>query len=453
MNERLSLQDLIDLLAKKQEITKKEAEVFLRELIAVISETIESNESVKIKDFGTFKLVKVNARKSVDVNTGEAIEIAAHYKLSFTPDKLLKEAINRPFAHFESVILEEGVSFDNIEKDETVNIEEADEEEDVSVDEETNEASSTPTADSHPVENEDFTPELVSEDTTIIEIKEIEDTVSHTEEAPLEQQQVEDVVSLQEEETTHSDNEGIALGVESISEPIADGVSEERILEYKKSVEDAKLAAKEKDLEYEKLVKETRQAAKRRKKFVSLGFFIFLIIAAFLIGGLYFQEIARFLTEGSTGNDNTVIVSDNQIIDEQKTDTLAVSSDSIAKAKAQDSIAISTEKTLPSENPIKPQTQKTEQPTATKGNTPLAIITIEPGNTLRNISLKYYGHKSFCVYIYEENKYKIKNINSIPLGTKLTIPSPSKYGINLQDQASLDKAKAKERELFKTMGL
>ena len=115
MNERLSLQDLIDLLAKKQEITKKEAEVFLRELIAVISETIESNESVKIKDFGTFKLVKVNARKSVDVNTGEAIEIAAHYKLSFTPDKLLKEAINRPFVHFESVVLEEGVSFDNIE--------------------------------------------------------------------------------------------------------------------------------------------------------------------------------------------------------------------------------------------------------------------------------------------------------------------------------------------------
>lgn len=445
MNERLSLQDLIDLLAKKQEITKKEAEVFLRELIAVISETIESNESVKIKDFGTFKLVKVNARKSVDVNTGEAIEIAAHYKLSFTPDKLLKEAINRPFAHFESVVLEEGVSFDNIEKDETVNIEEADEEEDVSVDEETNEASPTPTADPQQVENEDFTPELVSEDTTIIET---ENTSPNTEEEQLEE------INNREEEARQSDNEAIAPSeTENIPEPITDEVSEERILEYKQRIEEAKLAAKEKDLEYERLVKETRQAAKRRKKFVSLGFFIFLIIAAFLIGGLYFQEIARFLTEGPTGNGNTAIVADNQNIDEQKTDTLAVSSDSITKAKEQDSIAIVTEKTLPSENSIKPQTQKTEQPTATKGNTPLAIITIEPGNTLRNISLKYYGHKSFCVYIYEENKDKIKNINSIPLGTKLTIPSPSKYGINLQDQASLDKAKAKERELFKTMGL
>ncbi|MBF0759572.1 HU family DNA-binding protein [Dysgonomonas mossii] len=445
MNERLSLQDLIDLLAKKQEITKKEAEVFLRELIAVISETIESNESVKIKDFGTFKLVKVNARKSVDVNTGEAIEIAAHYKLSFTPDKLLKEAINRPFAHFESVVLEEGVSFDNIEKDETVNIEEADEEEDVSVDEETNEASPTPTADPQQVENEDFTPELVSEDTTIIET---ENTSPNTEEEQLEE------INNREEEARQSDNEAIAPSeTENIPEPITDEVSEERILEYKQRIEEAKLAAKEKDLEYERLVKETRQATKRRKKFVSLGFFIFLIIAAFLIGGLYFQEIARFLTEGPIGNGNTAMVADNQNIDEQKTDTLAVSSDSIAKAKEQDSIAIATEKTLPSENSIKPQTQKTEQPTATKGNTPLAIITIEPGNTLRNISLKYYGHKSFCVYIYEENKDKIKNINSIPLGTKLTIPSPSKYGINLQDQASLDKAKAKERELFKTMGL
>ena len=450
MNERLSLQDLIDLLAKKQEITKKEAEVFLRELIAVISETIESNESVKIKDFGTFKLVKVNARKSVDVNTGEAIEIAAHYKLSFTPDKLLKEAINRPFAHFESVVLEEGVSFDNIEKDETVNIEEADEEEDVSVDEDTNEVSPTRTADPQEVENEDFTPELGSGDTTIIET---ENTAPHTEEAPLEEEEVEDT-KIPKEEETQSDNDTITPSeTENISEPLTDEVSEERILEYKQRIEEAKLAAKEKDLEYEKLVQETRQAAKRRKKFVSLGFFIFLIIAAFLIGGLYFQEIARFLTEGPIQNNSTAIVADNQNIDDKKTDTLAVSSDSIAKAKEQDSIAIVTEKTLPSENSIKPQTQKTEQPTATKGNTPLAIITIEPGNTLRNISLKYYGHKSFCVYIYEENKDKIKNINSIPLGTKLTIPSPSKYGINLQDQASLDKAKAKERELFKTMGL
>lgn len=439
MNERLSLQDLIDLLAKKQEITKKEAEVFLRELIAVISETIEGNESVKIKDFGTFKLVKVNARKSVDVNTGEAIEIAAHYKLSFTPDKLLKEAINRPFAHFESVVLEEGVSFDNIEKDETANIEESEEEEDVSVDEETNEVAPTPTEDSHKVDHKDVTLELVSEDTAIIETK---DSAPLTEEVSSEEKEVQ------------SDNDSIAPSeTENISEPITDEVSEERILEYKQRIEEAKLAAKEKDIEYEKLVKETRQAAKRRKKLVSLGFFIFLIIAAFLIGGLYFQEIARFLTEGPTENGNTAIVADNQNIDGQKTDTLAISSDSIAKAKEQDSIAISREKTLPSENPIKPQTQKAEQPTASKGNIPLAIITIEPGNTLRNISLKYYGHKSFCVYIYEENRDKIKNINNIPLGTKLTIPSPSKYGINLQDQASLDKAKAKERELFKTMGL
>ena len=123
MNERLNLQDLIDFLAKKQDLTKKDAESFLRELVAVISETIESNESVRIKDFGLFKLVKVNARKSVDVNTGEAIEIAAHYKLSFTPDKAFKEAINKPFAHFESVILEEGVSFDNIENDNQVDTE------------------------------------------------------------------------------------------------------------------------------------------------------------------------------------------------------------------------------------------------------------------------------------------------------------------------------------------
>lgn len=113
MSERLILQDLVDLLANEKGLTKKDAEAFLRELLSLIAETIETADSVKIKDFGTFKLVKVNSRKSVDVNTGAEIEIPSHYKLSFTPDKLLKERVNIPFAHFESVVLEDGVSFED----------------------------------------------------------------------------------------------------------------------------------------------------------------------------------------------------------------------------------------------------------------------------------------------------------------------------------------------------
>jgi len=72
---------------------------------------------------------------------------------------------------------------------------------------------------------------------------------------------------------------------------------------------------------------------------------------------------------------------------------------------------------------------------------------------LRNIALKYYGNKSFWVYIYEENKDKIKNVNNVPLGTTLTIPAPAKYGIDAKDAESVKKARKTEEELFSRMGI
>lgn len=107
MNEKLLLQDLVVLLAKKSGITQKEADKFFRELFQLVLECIYENDIVKIKDFGTFKLTKINSRESVDVNTGEKIEIPAHYKMSFTPDRSLKELVNEPFSHFESVPLDD----------------------------------------------------------------------------------------------------------------------------------------------------------------------------------------------------------------------------------------------------------------------------------------------------------------------------------------------------------
>lgn len=118
MNEKLTLQDLVDLLAKKAKITKKEADLFFRELFQLILDQIFDNDQVKIKDFGTFKLVLVNSRESVNVNTGEKIEIPAHHKLSFIPDKALRNLVNKPFAQFETILLEDGVMFnDSIDSD------------------------------------------------------------------------------------------------------------------------------------------------------------------------------------------------------------------------------------------------------------------------------------------------------------------------------------------------
>lgn len=123
MNEKLSLQDLVDLLSKKAKITKKDADAFYRELFQLILERIFDNDFVKIKDFGTFKLISVSSRESVNVNTGEKIEIPSHYKLSFIPDKILKNLVNKPFSQFETILLEDGVTFeasvDDNEEDES----------------------------------------------------------------------------------------------------------------------------------------------------------------------------------------------------------------------------------------------------------------------------------------------------------------------------------------------
>ena len=107
MNERLYQQDFIDLLANKHGMNKKDADKFVREFFLLIEEALEKDKYVKIKGLGTFKLVDVESRESVNVNTGERFQIPGYTKVSFTPDNSLRDIINKPFAHFETVVLNE----------------------------------------------------------------------------------------------------------------------------------------------------------------------------------------------------------------------------------------------------------------------------------------------------------------------------------------------------------
>ena len=113
MNEKITLQDLINLFGEKQGMSKKDAELFVRSLFDLIEEALATEKYVKVKGFGTFKLTEVDSRESVNVNTGERIEIQGHTKVSFTPDTTMKDLINKPFAHFETVILNDGVEFED----------------------------------------------------------------------------------------------------------------------------------------------------------------------------------------------------------------------------------------------------------------------------------------------------------------------------------------------------
>lgn len=445
MNERLTLQDLIDILAKKQDVTKKDAETFLRELVAVISENIENNEPVRIKDFGTFKLVKVNARKSVDVNTGEAIEIPAHYKLSFTPDKSLKEAINRPFAHFESVVLEDGVTFENMESEEREENIEENEESDITIDEEVNEIVIPVVAQVNDVDPES----ILLADAAILEEP---DAIT---EGIIESGKLNaDKGSVIEEEIAIDDDEPISEIIENtedISEPDDSQVTDMSVPDnaddgnVSQDVDDTQsttttitpntaIASTHPKTESDEMFEKHKRKT-RRRRFISLAFISLLIIAAFAVGGFYFLQIMESVTGESKPAEDKY---KTKVVYKRETPI-----DSIKAIQSQ----------LPADSTLTDTNTNEQEQTVQDKNKPLAIHTLDFGETLRKISLKYYGHKSFWPYIYEENKDVIKNPNSVPVGTKFVIPSPAKYGIDAKNEESLKKVKEIESKLVSEMNL
>ncbi len=111
-----SLNGLADKLAEKSGLSQIEAELFIRKMFDACHQGLAADKIVKMRWLGTFKVTSVKERESVDVNTGERIVIEGRDKISFTPDNILKEIVNKPFAQFETVIVNDGVDFESIDK-------------------------------------------------------------------------------------------------------------------------------------------------------------------------------------------------------------------------------------------------------------------------------------------------------------------------------------------------
>ena len=111
--DRISIQEIAAILTVKSGLKKKDAERFATTLFEVVKDGLESERLVKVKGLGTFKVIDIEARESVNVNTGERVLIEGHEKISFTPDATMKELVNKPFSQFETVVLNEGVEFDD----------------------------------------------------------------------------------------------------------------------------------------------------------------------------------------------------------------------------------------------------------------------------------------------------------------------------------------------------
>lgn len=113
---RSSMSILARILAEKNNMTISEAETFIKQMFEVANSVMQADKQLKIRWLGTFKVTSVKDRESVDVNTGERIIIGGRDKITFTPDNILKEIVNKPFAQFETVVVNDGVDFSEIDR-------------------------------------------------------------------------------------------------------------------------------------------------------------------------------------------------------------------------------------------------------------------------------------------------------------------------------------------------
>lgn len=117
MMGKVTIQDICKVLVERKGLSKKDASNFVNMMFDTIQQGLERDLLVKVKGLGTFKIIDVDSRESVNVNTGERVLIEGHNKITFVPDALMKELVNKPFSQFETVVLNDGVDFDDVTGD------------------------------------------------------------------------------------------------------------------------------------------------------------------------------------------------------------------------------------------------------------------------------------------------------------------------------------------------
>ncbi len=386
MNNKLTILDIAESVADKSGLTKKESEQFVKEFFLLASEVISKGESLTIKGVGTFSPVWVDARTSVDVNTKESIEIPGHYKLSFTPDKSMRDAVNAPFAAFTTEVV--AVNNDDLQEDNSqlTNIE-------------TNEES-------------------------------VESVVA----------QIEEIGKASEETLIEVEKVGVVQSGDVVeeNEEVVDDSNEIQELENNISTEetqndDAVIEVVEKEIEKE-YRRHTRNGYISGFLTALLLFVIFIFIWKFFIDNEKgFSLSFSSFNLSSLIEQNSDIDTESDNISKNNADISVVNPiDSIGDVKAEDVIK---SEVVDSVNVV--EDEKPKEP---------IVETITRGKFLTTIANKYYGDKVFWVYIYRENK--IWNPKDLQPGDKVVVPDASKYDIDASNPESVKKAKALEQQIL-----
>ena len=385
MDAKLNHSDLSALLAKQAEISGAKAEVFTKAFFDIILEGLEQDGMVKINGLGTFKVTDVASRSSVDVNTGEKIEIKGHKKLTFLPADSLKEKVNQPFAMFEPVEIDESYVDDSEEP--VMNETEAQEEATAVEDTPVTTPSEEPVTVEEPAAAEETEP---AEDAEIPAIKEEE--LTKEEETPAAKPVAEEVPAIEEAKEEAK---------ETAAEPVAENAASEHpaLKEVKNSypiTEPAPAAAK---------------PTTNRKRGVIYTLFI---IAAILVAVVIHLHPRLFgIVETGKKTVATVEITPTKAVEEVKPDSVEVAAEQPIEEPY--TFAMVDELAVKSVGSI------------TRGDTLLYVAndtiathTVAADETLVRISLKYYGDKRLWPYIVQYNK--LHDPNGLSKGMELLIP-------------------------------
>lgn len=208
---KYSIQQLATILVKKNGLSNDDATKFVNAIFDIVKEGLETDKIVKIKGFGTFKIIDVDPRESVNVNTGERVLINGHQKITFTPDSVMKEMVNRPFAQFETVVLNDGVDFSDIDKQTNSNENNDKQEEVEDIQEETQEEEIQEEVQEIATEENNYkdNKDIIKEEVTAEETPESpdEEIVEEAVEEAVEEENVEETVVEEETEDTEEEAE------------------------------------------------------------------------------------------------------------------------------------------------------------------------------------------------------------------------------------------------------
>ena len=331
---RISHTDLARMLAQHTGMLQKDAKLFVGAFFDTIKDGLERDEQVKVRGLGTFKIIDIEARESIDVNSGERLLIKSHQRVTFTPDAAMKELVNKPFSVFETVVLNEGVVFDE-QDDATDDLPDDEQPDEVTEEPSEEETGEEPDGVSEEVLDEDMKAEPDNVPGVVTDAVPEEET-----KAPLVEAVVEDTPSpdpvlasfLGDDETPFTEVSEDPSASEAPSAPEAPSVPEEPSASEVPSVPEEPSASEVPSVPEAPAVSEDPSSSRFRHLWLWILAFVLFSIASFGVGYLIGNNISlRDLVDGSTATPDTTNIVE-EFTDSTTTDADSIARDTVATA-------------------------------------------------------------------------------------------------------------------------